>query len=181
MQANALVLKPLQTYSPEIKAELETIYTEAFPPEERRAWSEILQNIRGLRACAIELNSVAVGIITLWELGELGVFVEHFALAPTLRGQGIGGKVLNLIKHNYPQQRLILEAEPQAFSPTAGRRLAFYARHGLLPQPFGYNQPPYQSGGAYIPLLLLSNQPMDAEGFERIRAYLYQEVYQVGS
>ena len=59
----------------------------------------------------------------------------------------------------------------------AERRLAFYARFGLLPQPFAYRQPPYGTGLPWVDLLLPSSKSLDAALFDQITREIHRIVY----
>ena len=59
----------------------------------------------------------------------------------------------------------------------AERRLTFYARFGLLPQPFAYCQPPYGAGLPWVDLLLLSSKSLDAALFDQITREIHRIVY----
>ena len=63
----------------------------------------------------------------------------------------------------------------------AERRLAFYARMGLRPLPFGYRQPPYGEGLPWVDLHLLSNRAVEYPSFAQIRDEIYRYVYKVSS
>ena len=64
----------------------------------------------------------------MWPMTD-ALFLEHFAVNPALRSQGLGGRILEELKKQ-TDCPLVLEAElPE--TDWARRRLGFYARHRL--------------------------------------------------
>ena len=157
---------------------LRQIYEDAFPPEERRPWAQLF----GLERCEhvaqlILSDGETVGFVVGWELPSSHYF-EYLVIDPQLRGQGIGSQVIELLHHKYDDELpIVLECEPTGYSPMAERRLAFYARFGLLPQPFAYRQPPYGTGLPWVDLLLLSSKSLDAALFDQITREIHRIVY----
>lgn len=166
------------TWGQEPPAHLRPIYEAAFPPEERRPWEDIFSS----RDCEhvswlVTLGNEAIGLVIGWELPSCHYF-EYLVIDPELRGQGIGSQVIELLHHKYDDELpIVLECEPAGYSPMAERRLAFYARFGLLPQPFAYRQPPYGAGLPWVDLLLLSSKSLDAALFDQITREIHRIVY----
>lgn len=166
------------TWGQEPPAHLRPIYEAAFPPEERRPWEDIFSS----RDCEhvswlVTLGKEAIGLAIGWELPSCHYF-EYLVIDPELRGQGIGSQVIKLLHHKYDDELpIVLECEPAGYSPMAERRLAFYARFGLLPQPFAYRQPPYGSGLPWVDLLLLSSKSLDTALFDQITREIHRIVY----
>lgn len=73
--------------------ELEGLYVASFPPEERREWTDVTARAaRGdLSLYGIRLGGRIAGMVTVWHLGGVE-YVEHFAVDPTVRGNGLGGR-----------------------------------------------------------------------------------------
>jgi hypothetical protein len=166
------------TWGQEPPAHLRPIYEAAFPPEERRQWEDIFSS----RDCEhvswlVTLSNEAIGLVIGWELPSCHYF-EYLVIDPELRGQGIGSQVIELLHHKYDDELpIVLECEPAGYSPMAERRLTFYARFGLLPQPFAYRQPPYGAGLPWVDLLLLSSKNLDAALFDQITREIHRIVY----
>ena len=119
----------------------------------------------------------AIGLVIGWELPSCHYF-EYLVIDPELRGQGIGSQVIELLHHKYDDELpIVLECEPAGYSPMAERRLAFYSRFGLLPQPFAYRQPPYGAGLPWVDLLLLSSKSLDTALFDQITREIHRIVY----
>ena len=166
------------TWGQEPPTHLRPIYEAAFPPEERRQWEDIFSS----RDCEhvswlVTLSNEAIGLVIGWELPSCHYF-EYLVIDPELRGQGIGSQVIELLHHKYDDELpIVLECEPAGYSPMAERRLTFYARFGLLPQPFAYRQPPYGAGLPWVDLLLLSSKNLDAALFDQITREIHRIVY----
>ena len=118
-----------------------------------------------------------VGLITYWDFGHFH-YIEHFAIAPTLRNGGHGKSVLNhlcqLLKHP-----IILEVEiPE--EEMAQRRINFYQRQGFSLWEEPYQQPPYKVGDNYLPMLLMAYGNLECEkDFDSVKECIYREVYNV--
>lgn len=159
--------------------EAESLYLDAFPPEERRPWSSIVApaSQAGPRLIFVaDGGHTFAGFVTLWDFGTF-VYIEHFAIAPSIRGRGTGARVLARLA-DMVGRPFVLEAEPVADdNPMAARRIGFYQRNGFSLLDHDYVQPPYQSGLPSVPLRLMSTDPtIDAAAVERT---LHSEVYGV--
>lgn len=116
-----------------------------------------------------------VAAMAAWEFPSFR-FIEHFAVDPSLRGQGTGGFLLDQYTKTAPSP-VILEVEPPD-THTAARRIDFYKRHGFHTAPFAYQQLPLREGDSPAPLLLMQYPiPLNKTAFEQVRDILYQEVY----
>lgn len=152
------------------------LYEQAFPPEERRNLpaQQLLLDNGALRLALLENDGNYAGFVFYWQLTDF-VFIEHFAISPGLRGGGIGSGVMRLIEEQHG--RLVLEVEPP-HSADAIRRIRFYEGLGFTAYPFPYLQPPYQAGGAPLPMLLMQKgMPPEEHTFTKINSEIYLEVY----
>ncbi|MDE7311668.1 MAG: GNAT family N-acetyltransferase [Eubacterium sp.] len=113
--------------------------------------------------------------LAVWQWKDLA-FIEHFAVDPALRSQGIGSFVLKEAKRRF-SQRLCLEVElPE--TELAKRRIAFYERNGFYVNEYAYVQPPLSKGKRELPLLLMTSRgKISQEEFETVKGQLYREVY----
>ena len=145
-------------------AHLRQIYEDAFPPEERRPWTQLFGPERCEHVAQLILSDdEVVGFVVGWELPSSHYF-EYLVIDPNRRGQGLGSKVLQLLGQLYDDEYpIVLEAEPAGYSPMAERRLAFYARFGLTVQP------------------LLSNRSLQEADFLRIQQEIHRQVYRISS
>lgn len=154
---------------------------QAFPQEERRDAPEQRALMRSGEVrvlLALDEEGRLSALMTLWAL-QCGLFLEHFAVSPALRNQGLGGRMLEELKRLQPG-RLILEAElPEG--DWARRRLDFYARHGLTAEAgFPYVQPPYRTGGKEVSMHLLACPAFSSRGeFDAAAAEIHRTVYKV--
>lgn len=132
------------------------LYETAFPACERRCadWHAAALADPAFHVLHLADASGFAGILSYWKWPEL-TFVEHLAIVPERRGQGLGHKALRLLPKPY-----ILEIEPAVDAGTA-RRLSFYESCGLVHLPQSHVQPAYQLGQPDVPLWLLSNPALD--------------------
>ena len=119
-----------------------------------------------------------IGFITAWDL-EGFTYIEHFAIADSVRNGGFGTKAIRAFLQAIPQGRaVVLEAEPPESSPLAARRIAFYQRQGFILSDRPYKQPPYSEGGKMIDLKLMSSVPIPSQAaYVAIVSSIYTTVY----
>ena len=145
------------------------LYEAAFPRSERRNAGQHAAALAHPHFHVLHLADATgfVGLLSYWQWDELA-FVEHLAIVPERRGQGLGRRALSLLN----DAQVILEIEPVVDAGTA-RRLAFYESCGFSRLPQLHIQLAYQAGEPDIPLWLLS-RPMlaagDVERFEKLYA-----------
>lgn len=113
-----------------------TLYRSAFPKSERKPFWVIraMQKQGKSDIWYFEENGSFRGLATTVKDGNR-VLLDYFAVTGRDRGQGNGGKMLELILKTYEGQELFGEIEvedPQAENNADRiRRKAFYLRHGL--------------------------------------------------
>lgn len=172
-------LKKIKTGDAEY-ARVEHLFGTAFPPEERRSREDqrrVTDENPFFITYALNQEGAFVGFVTCWQ-GPDFVYVEHFATVPEVRGKGIGSEVLGLLAQQYTVP-LVLEVELPV-EELAQRRIGFYRRNGfVLWENSPYVQPPYQKECHPIALyLMVRGEGLDeAADFERIKRWLYTEVY----
>ncbi len=164
---------------PVLEAEFDAAYDlieASFPACERRERAAARALLRDplYTLYHIEQGGTRVGLFGIWQLRGF-TFVEHFAVLPSARNQGLGTKALALLAERH--ELIVLEAEPPE-SELAVRRLGFYARAGLLPNDLPYLQPAYRKGEAPVPLLLLS-RPAPLADPTAVAAEIHRVVYGV--
>lgn len=134
------------------------LYENAFPACERRGAEQHAEAMQDAAFHCLHLTDAQgfVGILSYWQWENL-CYVEHLAIIPERRGQGLGHQVLEHVP-----APAILEIEPVVDAATA-RRLSFYESCGFtrLPQP--HVQLAYQSGQPDVPLWLLSRPGMNEQ------------------
>lgn len=131
------------------------LYVSAFPDDERRPLDDfrtVLAENPFFVAQVVSDGGSFVGFITYWDFPSYR-YVEHFAIASSLRGHGYGGDVIEWLKSTTPLP-VVLEVEPPTTSQ-ARRRIQFYERHGFVLSDYAYEQPPYCPGAGSLPMRLM--------------------------
>lgn len=151
------------------------LFEEAFPEQERPPFSSLRRRDSGkFHFLVAENGDDPIGILTYWNFDDL-IYVEHFAIAEELRGQGLGkAAFLNFLSQQ--QEQVVLEVELPN-TEEADHRLEFYASMGLFRNTQPYVQPPYRTGGTEVPMIIMSKYELDDDEFDEIRQILYREVY----
>ena len=154
---------------------------ESFPPEEHRTkedqralFSDPAYRVVGLRDASTQR---VIAFLAMWELEHM-LFLEHFAVSPELRGQGLGTKILAEVTAS-ATKTVCLEVEPPESEITC-RRVALYRRCGFFLNEYRYIQPSMAKGQPPIRLMLMTfGNALDKNAFDRIRDELYQKIYHV--
>lgn len=118
-----------------------------------------------------------LAFMAVWEFPSFG-FVEHLAVDGSIRGKGIGNKLMReyIGRADVP---VLLEVEPPE-GTLERRRIGFYERLGFHLNLYPYVQPPLREGQADLPLYLMTYpSPVTTAEFHRFRDVLYTEVYKV--
>jgi len=164
---------------------MEQLYLNSFPPEERRDWSQILRMTSDrhhpLHLMLITFSGKPAGLLTWWNFGDFR-YVEHFAVNPEMRGNGIGKKAIEAFVRG-SRSAVVLEVEPEATGEMARRRIGFYKRCGFtLHADYIYIQPPYGPGLAEVPLTLMTagSRAVDGADLKNIDLTLKTKVYGEG-
>ena len=156
-----------------------SLLEESFPLDEYRpydAQKALLDNPQySVYVLPDEVSHKIKALVTVWQLKTFA-FIEHLAVAPGYRNQGLGAKILHEIG-DLLACRLVLEVElPE--TEMAKRRIGFYRRNGFVLNEYPYMQPAYGKGREAVPLLLMTTEgSIDQAEFESIKQQLYQTVY----
>lgn len=137
-----ILLKEITTSSV-FYPDAEKLLLDAFPPEERRPVAHqriITDTNRQFQAQAIICNFDFAGILNIWHLAN-ATYIEHLAVLPALRNQGIASQALRALQKR-SNKPIILEVEP-AVDPVTVARISFYERNGFKIENTNYIQPPY--------------------------------------
>jgi ribosomal protein S18 acetylase RimI-like enzyme len=157
---------------------LYNLYTLAFPLAERRSWAGLefeLSYEKRFCAHALVQDDKFVGLFNYWTF-ERFYYIEHIAVAPTVRGHKIGTEAMEVFK-SQTKLPIIFEVEMPT-NPTSIRRINFYEKLGFSVLSHNYAQPPYEGDGFLIPMQLMSNDTHFADThFEMIKETLYKKVY----
>ncbi len=180
MQAIPLCAHRLQSAADPLFAESWALYEAAFPEVERRspACHVAAMADAAFHCMRLEQGGAFAGIAFYWKAPQF-IYLEHLAIAPARRGQGLGHRALELVcGQGLP---VILEIEPVVDEATA-RRWRFYRSAGFHRLPFHHLQPLYHHGDEPMRLELLSfSHAMSAddvavyERFMRERVARYTE------
>ncbi len=152
----------------------------SFPKCERRTKAEHLTEFehpqfRSLCYCP---DGKLAGFMNYWDM-EGFVYLEHFAVAPELRGNGVGAALAEELK-NLSHGLIVLEAEPSEQSDSAKRRTGFYERLGFSVNPYDYIQPPISDNQPPVLLRLMTYpKAIPEDEYVKIRDALYTHVYRV--
>lgn len=145
--------------------QLTELYTEAFPPEERRELKQLenlLQTESAMSFNAVKYDGELAGLFVYWDFGSF-YYLEHLAVFASLRNKKIGEQILEWVTENLKGVR-VLEVEP-ADTDMATRRIRYYERNGYQILDKSYLQPPYIPDGKDFPLWIMGNvsdQPAEA-------------------
>ena len=178
------VIKTLAPGDP-IPEGLLDLYRLAFPPEERRLWADEadIQSFRrdnpAMHMRVIEADGEFAGFMIYWSLTPTDRYVEHLATLPSLRGRGLGAKLIESLRDT-PGVRIMLEVEPPADELTR-RRVGFYNRLGLmLHSSLPYTQPPYSAGQPPVRLCLMTDPEVtDSHLADTLIPRLHHTVYHI--
>lgn len=171
------VYRRWQELPPFVKAGVEELLEEAFPVEERRDMAEMWQLLgtSSMELLTLEEGTQVQGLLMLWHLEGL-VFLENFAVSPSLRGQGMGAKMLEYVWDRW-NKPMLLEVEPPE-GQMQRRRIGFYERNGFYLNHYPYQMPCLHGDGPSLPLLLMSRPaPLTDQEARQVAERLYQEVY----
>lgn len=166
----------------EVFDSLFALMEQSFPACERRTKAEHFAEFKRsqFRSMCYCPEGMLCGFMNYWEMEDF-IYLEHFAVAPELRGRGIGAALAEELKKRTAGM-IILEAEPSEQSETAKRRTGFYERHGFSVNPYNYLQPPISDKQPPVPLRLLTYpKAISKEEYLNIREVLYRQVYRIGN
>ena len=160
-----------------VEADVMRLLEEAFPEEERREAAEMrrLLGSSRLELLTVQEGGSAQGFLMLWNLQDM-VFLENFAVAPPLRGKGMGAEILEYVWEHWGKP-MLLEVEPPE-GELQRRRIGFYERNGFYLNRYPYRMPCLRGNGPSLPLLLMSRPaPLTAGHARQAARRLYREVY----
>lgn len=181
-------LYALKDLDPRQISYLESLYLRSFPPQERRPWKDIVspETRPGPELYGIGCGGNICGIITIWRLSlpseeneyVKAVYVEHFAVDPSLRGGGVGSRVLKVLG-KLVSEPIVLEIERDgAPDGMEIRRRRFYERNGFSCLDYDYIQPSYAPGLPEVPLTIMcDSKDIDPAAVDAaLRRFVYKAV-----
>jgi len=153
------------------------IYTGAFADFECRSRPEQTWIMRepNYRFSAVMLERVLVGVLACWKLSGF-CFVEHVAVSPAYRSNGIGQRTLKLLIRHVARP-VVVDVEPFGSNRLASRRVAFYARLGFKYCVSPVTLPPYAGKTTEPSNLMAWPVVLDRAGRERVFETIRSEVY----
>ena len=153
-------------------ADFWALYQESFPVHEKRSAENQLKLFADPRYHVdfyIENGSLAA-FMAYWNFSDV-VYIEHYAVEPSLRGCGYGSKVLKDFLDK-TSKNIVLEIDPVE-DEISLRRLRFYKALGFVENPYKHVQPAYVKGYEGFVLTVLSYpQMLNHEKYE----YFYREL-----
>ena len=170
-----LILKEITSHS-SFYPEANQLLHLAFPPEERREDEQqriVTDTNKMFQALAIISNFDFAGFVNIWHLNGV-IYIEHIAIVPELRNQGIASDALrHLMLHNRP---IILEVE-LPHDDESRRRISFYERNGFVLRPTEYTQPPYAQHLPAVKMHLMTYGKIEniTDVIDSIRENVYRE------
>ena len=155
-------------------AKIYELMTEAFPPSEIRneEGQRNLLSHPSYQLYTVKQEKEIHGLLGVWEFGTFD-FIEHFAVDASLRGNGIGGRLLKDYLNNTKKTVFLEVEEPK--TDMAKRRIGFYERSGFWLNDFDYVQPDLQQGQSS---LLLKNMTYPCKSSEDDFAHMKQQIFE---
>lgn len=156
-----------------------SILENSFPPDEYRTYEDqkVLLNNPNYTVYVIpdDKSDCIKAFITVWKFEDFA-FIEHFAVNPVYRNQGLGSLILRETM-NLLQCQICLEVElPE--TDLAKRRIGFYERNGFFVNHYPYIQPSYAKDKQPIPLLIMtSGNCISNDQFDNVQKTIFREVY----
>lgn len=151
----------------------------SFPKDEYRTYEEqkaLLDNpVYEIYVLPDSDGHVIKAFIAVWEFDSFA-FIDHFAVNPKHRGQGVGGEFLRETVRMLGKM-VCLEVEPPD-SETASRRIGFYERCNFFLNQYPYTLPPISAGRNPVPLLIMTyGRSISEMEFSKIKKELFTRVY----
>lgn len=150
----------------------------SFPIDEYRPYKlqkDLLKNKKYSIYATKNDNNTIKAFIAIWNFDEF-IYVEHLAVYPQYRNEGLGSKILNELSNKY-KKMICLEVEPPD-NEMANRRINFYQRNKFFFNDYFYMQPPMSEGKNKIQLYIMTTKnKIDELMFKTIKNKLYLEVY----
>lgn len=152
----------------------------SFPESERRTYAgqkNLLADPHYRLITKKNEQNRIIAFMAVWEFSSFR-FVEHIAVDSTIRGGGLGRKLMEAYIGE-SSKPILLEVEPPD-TELAQRRIGFYERLGFCLNPFEYVQPPLQEGQPDLPLQIMSYpEPLTETAFSLYKEDLYEKVYKL--
>ena len=151
----------------------------SFPEDEYRTYDEqkALLNNKAYEVYIVpdSDDNTIKAFIAVWKFDSF-VFIEHFAVNPPYRNNGVGSEFLR--KFVCMQEKMVcLEVEPPD-NEMAFRRIGFYKRNNFFLNMYPYTQPPISTGKNPVHLLIMTyGQYINNMEFAKIKKEIFTQVY----
>ena len=156
------------TLQPQLVCEIKALYEEAFPPEERIGWDDLmmLTKLMPISITAYHSNNLFIGFTIFNERDDFNWF-WYFAVKKELRGHGYGQKILSQMIALHNDKPMIIDAESpfqeSNNSEQRQRRYNFYLRNGFIDSQVGRT-----FEGITYTILLNGNADFTIDDYNRI-------------
>lgn len=136
-----LSMKPIGD-APEERKKAKALYYRAFPKNERRSFTELVENrLGGTEVFCFYDGKTFVGMACLLNSSDISHII-YLAVDESLRGHGYGSKALELLHNSKPGRKIMVDIEvPDEQAENAGQRRMrkkFYLRAGYTETPVKY-------------------------------------------
>ncbi len=151
------------------------LYESAFPIYERRSLKlhlKAMQDNRFYPYVYTSEQSKLLAICFYWDFADFK-YLEHFAVHPHYRNQGIGSKIIQTL--NIGKQPIILEIEPPIDTLTQ-QRLNFYEQNQFKYTGYQFTQLKYRRKANNVQLELLCNKEMSLNLYKKFKTIIYKEL-----
>ncbi len=151
------------------------LYTTSFPVEEQRPYlqhKKAMLDSRFYPYVYTSDHSELLAICFYWDFVDFK-YLEHFAVNPNYRNQGIGSKIIKAFSQE--EQPIILEIEPP-IDAISKQRLRFYERCLFRQTNYTFQQLKYRKENDDVLLELLCNKNFDNNLFEKFKHTIYEEL-----
>ena len=113
--------------------EIERLYNASFPDDERIPFERLLATCSADRVMHVYYDGDALVGMTFLFFNDDLIYLSYIAVEETLRDRGYGSQILDLIRENYPEYRIVLDIEevkPESDNyQERKRRKDFYLRN----------------------------------------------------
>ena len=129
-------MQTVQLNPAEENAQVRSLYESAFPKEEQIPWTDLMKLVESMSLdfSVYSEDGNLVGLTIVYPRPQFNWF-WYFAVPETLRGNGIGQKILSQLLEKYRDRSNILDMEsPKQVCENSAqrkRRHAFYLRNGF--------------------------------------------------
>lgn len=157
-----LKIQQIKNPDDQFNAEFWSVYTSSFPLNERRisAQQSDIFNQPDYFLYTYVSGHLFIGFISFWATKEF-IFIEHLAIAPEFRNQGLGNTILKSFIESNPIS-VILEIDLPV-DDISRSRLRFYESLNFKANEHNHYQPAYHAGDEPVAMKILSYPDMISE------------------